>query len=174
MINHSRILLASFLMLSCGLNQKEGNCSIDIEFKEQFQNCIRIIEIPEGLPTTELISVSDVLQAAKCLEAITHYKNNMKFQNDVMYDMNRTEEELKLDVKNWMDWYEKNKCSYTMDSAEIAFKSVREKLPDYKSPSVIDSLGKLWMEYKGDSIRIKDSLFHVSTGVYWPTIKVKQ
>ncbi len=96
----------------------------------------------------------------------------MKFENDVKFAIYETEEELDVDIRNWMDWYDRNKCNYTMNAAEGAFRSVREKFPDYKSASVIDSLGKIWMEYKGDSIKIKDSLFHVSMGTYWPTVKV--
>jgi hypothetical protein len=178
MIYPTRVLLVVFLLLSC--SHKDGrDCPIDTEFKDRFLNCIHIAESTierHGVQPSvqEKITLSDVMQSINCLEAITKHKNHMKFENDLMFAVYETEEDLDGDVKIWLGWYEKNKCGYGMDSAEIAFRGIREKFPNYKSLSAIDSLGKIWMEYKGDSIKIKDSLFHVSMGAYWPTVKVKQ
>lgn len=111
------------------------------------------------------------MQAFNCLSAITKHKNHRPI-NEESYD---NVEDLDRDIKAWMDWYNKNMCVYSMEKAESDFKQVREKFPDYKSPTVMDSISHLWNSDIGDSTKVKDSLYRVSMKVYWhwPTYTVK-
>jgi hypothetical protein len=116
---------------------------------------------------TAEVSTEEVLRAANCLNALTRVESQMKFR-EVGFAVYESKEDFTKDKMKWIEWYEKKKCNYSMRIADSLFKSGQEKLPEYHSQIVLDSLNRVWSNYSGDSVKIADSLFHVSRGLFWP------
>lgn len=173
-----RLNLFFLFLLICSCNNVAKNdCSYDNDFKNQFFNCIKIVESTIEKPNNtfgedEFMEHYEVMQAVRCLEALTGQFNHMSFE-EVGYAVYETENHMLKDTKVWLEWYNANKCRYTIDSAEAQFKRIRKPFPDYTSKRVIDSLRIVWNLDFQDSLVVRDSLFHVSTDVYWPKMHIK-
>lgn len=161
-----RYICVVFLLLGC--NVAERGCRVDEEFREEYFNCLNIVAVA-ALDTTGsfVILESEVIQAINCLDSITNHQNSMRFE-EVGFAVYESTDRFQTDLTAWLKWYESNKCSYTMAMADDLLERKRDKFPNYNDTRVMDSLSRIWYQYRGDSIKFKDSLSIIATGLYWP------
>lgn len=157
------------LFVACQ-TEKKAECKIDPLFKGNFENSIRIVNAQ--VKSNSLMIVSDnatVFKAYKVLEALTKVESHEQWEHDA--------EGTYLDAKQfsedslaWQNWYEKNKCHITMDSAEVVFSKARKPLPDYDNPKVMAEVAEMWPMDYADSVRKVDSLQRVKFALTWPRL----
>jgi hypothetical protein len=161
--------LVGIIILSCSRNN-EKSCTIDQEFKRNFDNCVKIIETrvdPDSINVD--ISPRDIARAFSCLETLVGKQTkSLDAPADLKGYENMTDFE--IDKKVWSAWYEMNKCNATMETAEREFAKYRTPLPNYKDPKVMEMIKERFPENLKDSARSLDSISHVNYSVDWPKI----
>jgi hypothetical protein len=169
MITKSFVFITLLSFLGCQKKNQE-DCRIDQEFKRNFENCLRIAELRATYEIdNNKLDLTEFSKAFNCLEALTGRKNSASW-NDVGFGAYDSIEGFKKDQQVWLDWYEKYKCSITMDSSELIFAKQREPLPNYDDSKVMEKIALLWPENYKDSVRRVDSIQHVKFRIDWPSV----
>lgn len=124
-----KVLLIFLALLSC--NQKEqladSNCTIDYEFRSNFQNCIEIMALRE---LDHKVRFTYTGNAYYCLQALTGHKSTIDTDSDtpLYYPYSEDRNYFVEDFKAWSNWYESNKCDLNMKVADSIFKSAQTDL----------------------------------------------
>jgi hypothetical protein len=157
-----------YWLVLLGCTTTNEPCKIDEDFRDEYFNCLNIVAVAaRDTVGTFKVRTTELIQAINCLDSITNHQNQMRFE-EVGFAVYESVEQFNLDLKAWLEWYQINRCTYTLTFAENLMKRKRDKFPNYFDKKVMDSLGRIWYRYEGDSIRIIDSLSIISTGLYWP------
>ncbi len=159
------LCLLSLLMLGCST---QNDCKIDLEFKANFDNCIKIAQssLSEDDPNLHL-SMSDMVRAIESLETLTEHKSTIIWSCDA-FGVYASEEHFEVDRRRWQNWYQDNKCTITMGLAQQMFNTVRTPLPNYNDPQVLQNIKDKFEESVRDSARYLDSVMHVEFQTDWP------
>lgn len=163
-----KVIVLLFFLFGC--KNTNQDCIVDVEFKKNFDNCMQIAELMAS--SDSLNRQIDLVQSSKafsCLEALTGVSGNL-IQDDVGFGYYSSKEDFEKNKNQWQSWFEKNKCSMSMDSAESLFEKYREPLPAYNDPKVMERISQLWPENFKDSVRLVDSLQRIRYKIDWPTI----
>jgi len=163
------ILFTLISVAACRSDKKK--CKIDLHFKLNFENCIKIAELRADVDTiTDLATMS---RAFDCLHVLTGHENSASW-DDVGFGMYDSKEVFERDKKIWMDWYEKNKCYMTMESAQQIFVKNRRVIPNYNDPRELEKVISGVPENERDSAIIKDSIMHINYMIDWPEIDISK
>ena len=98
-----RVLLCATLFLNC-TSSKVQNCNENFAFKKAFYRNIEQVE-------NYVVGNGNRLEFKKSLEFLSKY---VRVSNEKMlnYDNSYTTiADFKQDKKDWLDWYEKNRCN---------------------------------------------------------------
>lgn len=146
---------------------KKSPCEIDLEFGKRFDDCILIAK--RRVDVDSITDLATMSRAFDCLKVLTGHENSASW-DEVGFGMYDNQEVFERDKKIWMDWYEKNKCYMTMDSAQKVFKENRIPFPNYDDPKEMELVILRLPENERDSARKKDSIQHVKFMIDWPEI----
>lgn len=163
------ILATVIVSLLIGCNSKKvDECIIDETFKTNFNNCVEIARLRSIFgPESELDPIA-VYRAFKCLEVLTGEKGQVVYEE--AYYRYETEDLYNKDREIWEKWYSDNKCSMTMDKAELMFAAKRDSFPNYNDPKIMESIKDLFPENQRESARSLDSLSIVKYRISWPPL----
>jgi hypothetical protein len=165
------IITSTLISVVACRSDKKSSCEIDLEFKTKFENCIKIAKLRAEVDTiTDLATMS---RAFGCLQVLTGHENSASW-DEVGFGMYDNQAVFERDKKIWMDWYEKNKCYMTMDSAQKIFVKNRRALPNYKDPKELEKVISGVPENERDSAIKKDSIIHIKYMIDWPEIEINR
>jgi len=120
------------LIFSC-----KEKCIVDKKFKSEFDNCIYLVkQINSEGYSSDLYLRTLVYE---CLFAVTGYEGHADKSNEphCFYPYNDSIDYIDFDIKEWLKWYEFNKCSITLNMADslILNHSVTHGIPELKWPA---------------------------------------
>lgn len=118
-----QIIVISLLVAVCFFSC--SRCNEDLRFKAQFENCINVLEKTYG--KGYIASSKDRYMATLCLMLITGSENHMFDSSDMPF-FYPSGEVLDEDIAYWHKWYDKHKCSYTLEIAEKLLKEYDKEL----------------------------------------------
>jgi hypothetical protein len=139
---YSIVIITYLFFFSCKI------CNEDQALKKEFFNCIRVVEKiqKEGyfLDTDYAESANCRAFSIECLAAITGYQGYVDKGNEphYFYPYSDTIDYVDVDIKKWQEWYEDNKCTITMQTADSLIKkySIDYGVPGLHWPISADSL----------------------------------
>ncbi|WP_295913863.1 hypothetical protein [uncultured Alistipes sp.] len=116
-----------FLIVLCLAFFSCSECKEDSVFKTNFQNCLDIVDLVHYKGYYSDLGTR--LHAFECLIAITGYEGSVDlFGEPVAIYTYR--EDLDKDLNIWKQWYEANKCSFTLAKADSLIARYREVIGD--------------------------------------------
>ncbi|MDR1182223.1 MAG: hypothetical protein LBL13_09645 [Bacteroidales bacterium] len=112
-----KIIILCLFFTSC------QRCKEDETFKKEFLNCLQVVEKIqiEGyfLPRQEDFECRAV--SIECLAAIAGYEGYVDKSTDHHY-FYQCADSVDVDLRIWRDWYENNKCTFTIQMADSLIK----------------------------------------------------
>ncbi|MDR1182224.1 MAG: hypothetical protein LBL13_09650 [Bacteroidales bacterium] len=130
------------LLIVCLLFTSCKRCKEDEIFKHEFFNCIRVVEKTQK--ETYMSSLECRAFSIECLYAMTGYEGHVDkwTQPYYFYPYSDTIEYIDVDIAKWQEWYENNKCTFTIQMADSLFKNHATKygFPGLHWPISADSL----------------------------------
>lgn len=122
-----------FLTVLCLNSLSCSKCKEDKAFKAEFQNCLEIAYLVSG--NGYYCDDGTRMNAFGCLIAITGYEGRVDlFANTpatYTYYSNDCDVDLEgEDLNIWKQWYEANKCSFTLEKADSLIVRYREVIGD--------------------------------------------
>lgn len=103
-------IVVSFSILSC------TKCKVDEDFKQKFLSCIETLQRSNTGVKTQLLEIQE---AVVFLSATTGIEpSNFDIEHGIYLD----EKEITSDITKWESWYEKNKCTMTLQHADSLVK----------------------------------------------------
>lgn len=125
------LMFTLLLLLGCTRNATVTDCKLDFEFKSNFQNCVNLFAIRQlGV----YVDLEDSWNAYYCLEALTKHHSLLDVNSDMPLFYPSAPDSVNYfcqDLEAWMDWYEKNKCSINMQTANSILNSDSIKWPKF-------------------------------------------
>jgi hypothetical protein len=167
----SLICVTGAVIMGCG-GSTSSSCDIDENFKRSFDNAIAIARTRATFDSLSAdINPIEVYRSFASLEAIT---GNASHSPDLPSDIKGYEniEDFRLDSLAWTEWYEKNKCSFTMQMADDIFNKEVKAFPNYDDPEIMESIREKFTSEKRDSARYLDSVSIVKYRITWPQLQV--
>ncbi|MDR1182225.1 MAG: hypothetical protein LBL13_09655 [Bacteroidales bacterium] len=139
-------IFSSIVFIQCLLFASCQRCKEDEAFKNEFSNCLQVVEKIQ-LKAYFLPSEGDFecrVFSIECLYAITGYEGyaDKITQPYYYYPSSDTIEYIDVDINKWQEWYEDNKCTFTMQMADSLIKKHAAfwDIPSLTWPISADSL----------------------------------
>ena len=133
-------IFVCFCFVSC------STCKVDSEFKREFENCLLFIERTQYVsenPTRcggYTSSLSERIKSIDCMYALTGYLGYVDRGNEPHYLYPDIDSVL-VDIRIWRQWYENNKCGFTLQMADSIFKNFEQRNVDtLQFPKCADGL----------------------------------
>ena len=122
-----------FVVVLCSSCLSCSKCKEDKAFKAEFQNCLEIVYLVSG--NGYCCDDRTRMHAFECLIAVTGYEGRVDlFANTpATYSSypNNCDKDLEgEDLKIWQQWYEDNKCSFTLAKADSLIARYKDVIGD--------------------------------------------
>ena len=113
------IISSIFIVFSCS-----RNCHIDKDFKKKFELSIKLIETVQNPNNSTAIEVEKLRETVWFLMAISKIEpTNFDIEHGIHYNA----DDYKSDISKWKEWYDNNKCNFSIETADSLYKITSSK-----------------------------------------------
>lgn len=116
-----------FLIVLCLNSLSCSECKEDKALKAEFLNCLEIVDLV--FSDYYYSDTGTRMHAFECLIAVTGYEGRVDLFANTPATY-RKDGEMDEDLKVWKQWYEDNKCSFTLEKADSLIERYKEVIGD--------------------------------------------